>query len=53
MALTGLPIKGADAYRAGLVEGVLDSPRYFHEDVADAVRASEQGTFDPSHKYWE
>ena len=53
MALTGLPIKGADAYRAGLVEGVLDSPRYFHEDVADAVRASEEGTFDPSHKYWE
>jgi enoyl-CoA hydratase/carnithine racemase len=49
MALTGLPIKGADAYRAGLVEGVLDSPVHFHEDIVDAVRATEEGTFDPQH----
>lgn len=53
MALTGMPIRGADAYKSGLVEGVLDSPRYFHEDVIDAVRVTEEGAFDPAHKFWE
>ena len=53
MALTGLPVKGADAYKSGLVEGVLDSPRHFHEDLVEAVKATEEGTFDPQHKFWE
>jgi enoyl-CoA hydratase len=39
MALTGLPIKGADAMRIGLVDNLIDSPADYEHYVAEAVEA--------------
>ena len=52
MALTGLPIKGVDAQKVGLVEAVLETPLDYDEHVRDVVYSQEPGTYDSRHMFW-
>jgi len=39
LALTGLPLHGSEAARAGIVQGIVHKPTEFHEDVSVTVSA--------------
>ena len=52
MALTGLPIKGVDARKVGLVDGVLDKSKNYELFVGDIVSSQEPGTYDAKHMFW-
>ena len=52
MALTGLPIKGADASQVGLVDGVLEAACNYDMEVADVVLGQEPGAYSAKHLFY-